>query len=80
MNYGIAEYDYNTLLKFYNWTPQQAREVLPLSVKSELISCGFEDAWKNFFYRRDAPDAHPMAQEIAKPMHKEFIERGFIDK
>lgn len=32
------------------------------------------------FKRRDAPDVHPMAQEIAKPMHKEFIERGFIDK
>lgn len=24
------------------------------------------------FKRRDAPDAHPMAQEIAKPMHEEF--------
>lgn len=54
------------------WTPQQARSVLPLSIKSELISCGFEDAWENFFKRRDAPDAHPMAQEIAEPMHKEF--------
>lgn len=70
---------YLSLLKM-GWTPQQARSVLPLGIKSELISCGFEDAWKNFFYRRDAPDAHPMAQEIAKPMHKEFIERGFIDK
>ena len=55
------------------WTPQQARSVLPLSIKSELISCGFEDAWENFFGRRDAPDAHPMAQEIANPMHKEFF-------
>ena len=55
------------------WTPQQARSVLPLSIKSELISCGFEDAWSNFFRRRDAPDAHPMAQEIAKPMHEEFF-------
>ena len=25
------------------------------------------------FKRRDAPDAHPMAQEIAKPMHEEFL-------
>lgn len=32
------------------------------------------------FKRRDAKDAHPMAREIAKPMYKEFIERGFIDK
>ena len=74
-----AQNSYLSLLKM-GWTPQQARSVLPLGIKSELISCGFEDAWKNFFYRRDAPDAHPMAQEIAKPMHKEFIERGFINK
>lgn len=74
-----AQNSYLSLLKI-GWTPQQARSILPLGIKSELISCGFEDAWKNFFYRRDAKDAHPMAQEIAKPMHKEFIERGFIDK
>ena len=74
-----AENWYLSLLK-EGWTPQQARSVLPLGIKSELISCGFEDAWKNLFYRRDANDAHPMAREIAKPMHKEFIERGFIDK
>ena len=80
MNYGIVEHDYNAFLKFYNWTPQQARSVLPLGVKSELISCGFKDVWGNFFYRRDAKDAHPMAQEIAKPMHEEFIKRGFISK
>ena len=67
-----AEYYYFFLLS-EGWTPQQARSVLPLSIKSELISCGFEDAWKNFFKRRDAPDAHPMAQEIAKPMHEEFF-------
>ena len=74
-----AQNSYLSLLKM-GWTPQQARSILPLGIKSELISCGFEDAWKNFFYRRDAKDAHPMAREIAKPMHKEFIERGFIDK
>lgn len=74
-----AESNYLSIVR-NGWTPQQARSVLPLGIKSELISCGFEDAWKNFFYRRDAKDAHPMAREIAKPMHKEFIERGFIDK
>lgn len=66
-----AQNSYLSLLKM-GWTPQQARSVLPLGIKSELISCGFEDAWRNFFLRRDAPDAHPMAQEIAKPMHEEF--------
>ena len=66
-----AQNSYLSLLKMGR-TPQQARSVLPLGIKSELISCGFEDAWKNFFKRRDANDAHPMAQEIAKPMHEEF--------
>lgn len=65
--------DYYLTLLSQGWTPQQARSVLPLGIKSELISCGFEDSWENFFKRRDAPDAHPMAQEIANPMHKEFF-------
>lgn len=58
-------------------TPQQVRSVLPLSVKSELISCGFKDAWDNFFYRRCANDAHPMAREIAIPLQKRFKELGY---
>lgn len=72
-NLNNVERDYLDLIKL-GWTPQQARSVLPLSIKSELISCGFKDSWETFFYRRDAPDAHPMAQEIAKPMHQKFIE------
>lgn len=71
-NLNNVERDYLDLIKL-GWTPQQARSVLPLGIKSELISCGFEDAWENFFKRRDASDAHPMAQEIANPMHKEFF-------
>lgn len=54
------------------WTPQQARDVLPLAIKSELISCGFSDAWENFFKRRTAKDAHPMAREIALSLQKEM--------
>lgn len=69
-----SELTYLNLINNRKWTPQQARSVLPLGIKSELISCGFKDSWENFFYRRDAPDAHPMAQEIAKPMHQKFIE------
>lgn len=71
-----AEASYMNLIKM-GCTAQQAREVLPLSVKSELISCGFEDAWENFFYRRCANDAHPMAREIAIPLQKKFKELGY---
>ena len=70
-----AETSYMNLLKM-GWTPQQARDVLPLSVKSELISCGFGSAWVNFFYRRCAKDAHPMAREIATSLEDKFKEMG----
>ena len=72
-----AEKRYNALIN-KGWTPQQAREVLPLSVKSELISCGFEDAWSNFFYRRCDNAAHPMARELACGLKEEFIKRNYI--
>lgn len=72
-----AEETYLTMVREY-LAPQQAREVLPLSVKSELISCGFGSAWVNFFYRRCANDAHPMAREIAIPLQEKFKELGYI--
>lgn len=71
-----TESSYMNLIRM-GCTAQEAREVLPLSVKSELISCGFEDAWDNFFYRRCAKDAHPMAREIAIPLQKRFKELSY---
>lgn len=59
--------------------PQQARQILPLSIKSELISCGFGDAWENFFYRRCDKSAHPQAQIIAKDLKDEFAKRLYIN-
>ena len=74
-----AENSYMNLIRM-GCTAQEAREVLPLSVKSELISCGFEDAWDNFFYRRCAKDAHPMAREIAIPLQERFKELGYVNQ
>ena len=74
-----AEASYMNLIKM-GCTAQEAREVLPLSIKSELISCGFEDAWKNFFYRRCAKDAHPMAREIATKVRDKFKELNYVNQ
>lgn len=71
-----AEDNYMNLIKM-GCIAQEAREVLPLSVKSELISCGFEDAWSNFFYRRCDNAAHPMARKLACGLKEEFIKRGY---
>ena len=73
-----AEQDYMNLIND-SCIAQEARDVLPLGVKSELISCGFEDAWSNFFYRRCAKDAHPMAREIAIPLQERFKELNYIN-
>lgn len=78
-----AQNSYLSLLKL-GWKPQEARDVLPLGIKSELISCGFEDAWENFIRRRSPkygdPGAHPMAAEIANKLGEEFIKKGYIDE
>ena len=72
-----SELTYLHLINNRKWTPQQARSVLPLGIKSELISCGFEDAWENFMRRRSPkygdPGAHPMAAEIADRLCEEFF-------
>ena len=60
------------------WTPQQARAVLPNSLKTELVMTGFAKDWEHFFKLRDAGSAHPQARELAQPLHKEFIKRNYI--
>ena len=52
------------------WTPQQARDVLPLSTKTDLIHTAFISDWKGFFKLRDANAAHPQARELAAPLHE----------
>lgn len=60
------------------WTPQQARAVLPNSLKTELVMTGFAKDWEHFFKLRDTGSAHPQARELAQPLHEEFIERNYI--
>lgn len=47
------------------WKPQQARNVLPTSLKTELVMTGFRDDWDHFFKLRAANSAHPQAKELA---------------
>ena len=75
-----AEYCYNNLIRL-GWKPQQAREVLPLATKSQLIHTAFVDDWKHFFaLRADGVSGppHPNAALIAKPLKEEFIKRNYI--
>lgn len=64
------------------WIPDQARGVLPLSTKTELVLCGFKDAWIHFFRLRSdiaaTGKAHPMSIQLANPLRDEFVERGYL--
>lgn len=73
-----AEEHYLKLLE-KGWKPQQARAVLPNSLKTELIMTGTVEQWKGFFKLRDAEGAHPQARELAEPLHAEFIKLGYLD-
>lgn len=77
----ISEDVYLELLS-EGWAPQQARAVLPNSLKTELVVTGFTSDWNHFFDLRargttGAP--HPQAKELAEPLMKEFIARKYIN-
>lgn len=72
------EYRYNRMITCYNWKPQQARNILPLATKCELMMTGFVKDWKHFFKLRNDSTAHPQAIELAKPLEKEFQRLNLI--
>ncbi|MCL2088896.1 MAG: FAD-dependent thymidylate synthase [Oscillospiraceae bacterium] len=53
---------------------QEARAVLPSSLKTEIVVTMNMRAWRNFFRLRTANAAHPQIQEIAKPLLAELKE------
>ena len=80
-NLNNAERDYLDLIEL-GWKPQEARAVLPNSLKTELVVTGFTSDWEKFFGLRargttGAP--HPQAKELAEPLMEEFITRKYIN-
>ena len=77
-----ANYTYILLLS-KGWTPQQARAVLPNSLKTELVVTGFIKDWEHFFSLRSriakTGKPHPQAQELADPLMDEFVKRGIME-
>lgn len=76
-----AEFSYIGLTQKCGWKAQDARNILPLDNKTILIHSAFVEDWKHFFSLRaigttGAP--HPQAKELAEPLMKEFVKRGYI--
>lgn len=68
---------YKTLLE-EGCTPQEVRDVLPLSTKTELYMCGFMNDWKHFLDLRCTNNAHPMAKLLADNLKEKFKVLGYI--
>lgn len=56
-------------------TPQQARSVLPNSLKTELVMTANPREWRHFFKMRCSNAAHPDMQYVARRLLAEFHEK-----
>ncbi len=63
------------LLRDLGATSEQARSVLPNSLKTEIIVTYNLRQWRHFFRMRCSKGAHPQIREIAIPLLKEFQKR-----
>jgi len=59
-------------LRDAGWRPEQARSVLPNSLKTEIVMTANLREWRHFFKLRTAPAAHPQMREVAIPLLKEM--------
>lgn len=65
------EAGYNKLIEL-GATPQEARTVLPNSLKTEIVMTMDLREWRHFFTLRTSKAAHPQMREVAIPLLKEF--------
>ena len=69
----IIEDTYNKLIE-KGVQPQEARSILPNSLKTEIIVTMNLREWRHFFKLRTASNAHPQMREIACAMLRKFKE------
>jgi thymidylate synthase (FAD) len=69
-----SELAYINLIQL-GWSPQQARSVLPNSLKTEInMSCNIRE-WREVFKLRCSNAAHPQMQEVMRPLLAEFQQK-----
>ena len=69
-----AEQAYKRLLE-YGWSPQEARTVLPNSLKTEIVMTANLREWRHIFKLRCDKAAHPQMRQVMTPLLAAFAER-----
>lgn len=67
----VIEDTYNRLIEA-GAEPQQARSILPNSLKTEIVVTMNLREWRHFFRLRTAKSAHPQMREVACSLWNEF--------
>ena len=56
------------------WRPEQAREVLPNALKTEIVVTANLREWRHIFRQRCAPPAHPQIRQLMSSLLAGFTE------
>lgn len=71
----IAIEDLYSLFIDDNWTPEEARSILPNSIKTEIVMTMNLREWRHFFKMRCDKAAHPQMRQIANMILDTFKEK-----
>ena len=71
---SYAEFKYSNLIKV-GATPEQARSILPNSIKTELVMTANLREWRHFLKLRTVQAAHTQMRELTIPLLKELKEK-----
>lgn len=76
----IEEAFYRALRK-NGWKPEEARQWLPIGIKSQIVQTYNLNEWQHWFYLRTSLAAHPEIRAVALKLLKEFQKRmpGLFD-
>lgn len=70
-SWDYSQHNYMMLIKI-GVKPEDARDVLPLQLKTELIMTGTTSQWNEFFKLRISEHAHPDAKYIAEKIKEKL--------
>jgi thymidylate synthase (FAD) len=64
--------------------PEEARDILPMDLQTELYHTAFIDDWKHFFMLRawqsKGNKPHPEAKKLARQVFDEFVKLGLVSE
>lgn len=78
---SMCENTYINMVESGIFTPQQARQVLPNALKTEIVMTGFTSDWRKVFDQRVdgiTGNPHPDMKALMEPVKEEFIKRNII--